>query len=87
MVKKQKANKTQVVRDYLNAHPGAMPSEIAAALVEQGIVISSGIVGKIKRKIDKTDAAKTTAAAETAAPLEKPADTLTRIRSRRLPKR
>jgi hypothetical protein len=49
---KQAVNKTQVVRDYLNAHPGAVPSQITAALNEQGIQITPGHVARIKTKID-----------------------------------
>ncbi len=69
---KQAVSKTQAVRDYLNAHPGANPSEITTALNKQGIEVTSGYVAAIK-----TDTGKK-AAAETAVPpaVEKPADTL-----------
>ena len=42
MAKKQAVSKTQAVRDYLKAHPGAMSKEIAAALTKQGIKINAG---------------------------------------------
>ena len=50
MAKKQKVNKSQAVRDYLKAHPEAMSSEIAAALVEKGIKITPAHVATIKTK-------------------------------------
>jgi len=58
MAKKPKINKTQAVRDYLKAHPGAMSSAIAAALTKQGIKINAGHVANIKTKINKEVAAK-----------------------------
>ena len=33
MAKKPQVSKTQAVRDYLKAHPGAMSKEIAAAFI------------------------------------------------------
>ena len=53
MAKKQAISKTQAVRDYLKAHPGAMSKEIAAALTKQGIEINAGHVANIKTKINK----------------------------------
>jgi hypothetical protein len=53
MAKKQAVNKTQAVRDYLKAHPGAMSKEIVAALTKQGIKINAGHVANIKTKINK----------------------------------
>jgi hypothetical protein len=61
MAKKQVLNKTQAVRDYLATHPGAMSSEIAAALAKQGIKITRGHVANIKTKINKTHKARKTA--------------------------
>ena len=58
MAKKQAVNKTQAVRDYLEAHPGAMSKEIAAALTKQGIKINAGHVANIKTKINKETATK-----------------------------
>ena len=66
MAKKQKVNKTQAVRDYLKAHPGAMSSEIAAALNKQGIKINPGHVANIKTKINKDRTTKKTAKAKAA---------------------
>ena len=82
MAKKQKVNKTQAVRDYLKAHPGAMSSEIAVALNKKGIKINPGHVANIKTQINKTRtakrAAKKQAAVEVAAPaaVEKPTNTV-----------
>ena len=64
MAEKQAVSKSQAVRDYLNAHPGAGCREIATALDMQGIKITLGHVATVKM-ID--DAKK--AAGETAAPL------------------
>ena len=51
MVKKEKVNKSQAVRDYLRAHPGAKSSpEIAAALTKRGITITPAHVANIKSK-------------------------------------
>jgi hypothetical protein len=86
MAKKPIVNKTQAVREYLKAHPGAMSGEIAAALNKQGIKITPGHVSNIKSKDNKArsakKAAKKQAAAEAAAPaaVEKPTkagDTIT----------
>lgn len=86
MATKQAVSKTQAVRDYLNAHPGAGIREIVAALDKQGIKITLGHVATIKAVMcetdDETDDTADTdeTAANTAAPpiVEKPAtDTLT----------
>ena len=58
MAKKPKISKTQAVRDYLKAHPGAMSKEIAAALTKQGVKINPGHVANIKTKINKEAAPK-----------------------------
>ena len=76
-------SKTQAVRDYLNAHPGAGTKEIVAALDKQGIKITLGHVATIKAVMYEIAAADADIAADTAAPpvVEKPAtatDTLTR---------
>ena len=80
MATKQAVSKTQAVRDYLNAHPGAGSREVAMALDKQGIKITLNHVATLKMKID---AAKKAAAAEAAASLEKPADTLTQDQIRK----
>ncbi|MGO9111300.1 MAG: hypothetical protein ACLP9L_18900 [Thermoguttaceae bacterium] len=69
MGKKQSINRLQAVRDYVNAHPAATPSEIATALNKQGIKITSVSVATIKMWIYKTAVPAT---------VEKPADKLTR---------
>ena len=48
MATKQAVNKTQAVRDYLNANPVAVPSEIVAALDERGIKVTPSYVAAIK---------------------------------------
>ena len=78
MAKKLIVNKTQAVRDYLKDHPGAVSSEIAAALNKKGVKVTSSHVANIKTKINKARTAKKTAkqqaAVEVAAPatVEKP---------------
>jgi len=77
MTTKQTVSKTQAVRDYLIAHPGAGIREIVAALDKQGIKITLNHVATIKSVMYETAA---DTAADTAAPpvVEKPAtDTLT----------
>ena len=58
MAKKQKTNKTQAVREYLKTHPNVMPSEIAAALIKQGIKVTPGHVSNIKTALKKKRLAK-----------------------------
>jgi len=79
MVTKQAVSKTQAVRVYLNAHPGAGTKEIVAALDKQGIKITLSHVATIKAVMYETAAAADTAAESVAPPVvEKPAtDTLT----------
>ena len=66
MATKNAVNKAQAVRDYLNAYPGAAPSEIALALNRQGIRVAVSYVATIKATICKA-----------VAPLQNRADTLT----------
>jgi len=66
MATKHPVTKSQFIRDYVNAHPAAKNTEIAAALNERGITVAVTYVAAIKTKIYKT------------ALLEKPPDTLTR---------
>jgi arginine repressor len=54
MAKKQKANKTQAVRDYLKTHPKAMSGEIATELNKQGIKVTPNYVSNIKTKLKKS---------------------------------
>ena len=44
MAKKRRVNKAAKIREYKEAHPNAMPKEIAAALGKQGIKVTSGAV-------------------------------------------
>ena len=50
---KKVVNKSQIVRDYLAAHPEAMPKEVMAALAGQGIKVSRVHVSTIKSKLKK----------------------------------
>ena len=67
-LEKPQVNKAQAVRDYLNAHPGAGPVEIVAALAKQGIKMTRSHVSNIKTKINKEATTKKPAAAVAAAP-------------------
>lgn len=48
MAKKDAPNKSQAIRDYLTANPGAMPKEVVAALKEQGIDVKANVVSVTK---------------------------------------
>ena len=75
--KMQKGEKTAAVSEYLDAHPGAGPKEIVAALAKQHITITSSHVSNIKGKLNKGGNGKKAAkpAPEVLAPavIEKPA--------------
>jgi hypothetical protein len=74
MAKKQKVNKSQAVREYLQAHPGAKSKEIAAALVKKGIKITPAHVATIKTKAKaKRSARKAREKAAAAKPVAGPA--------------
>ena len=47
---KRKVNKTAVVKEYLEAHPTAGPSEVVAALAEKKINVTANYVSNIKSK-------------------------------------
>jgi uncharacterized phage protein gp47/JayE len=72
MAKRQKVNKTQAVREYLDDHPKAMTGEITAALNKQGIKIKPSHVANIKSQLKKARAGrksvKRAAAVEAAMP-------------------
>ena len=51
MAEKQKVNKTQAVKDYLKAHPGAKNKEVAESLTKSGIKVTPNYVASIKGKI------------------------------------
>jgi hypothetical protein len=90
MTTKQSVSKTQAVRDYLNAHPGAGSREIIAALDKQGITIAFGHVATIKAVMYENAAPPASPAAEkppatdmlTLDQLKKVAQAIKRIRSR-----
>ena len=46
-----RVNKTQMVREYLNEQPNAMPKEVSEALKEKGVEISPQIVSQIKYQL------------------------------------
>lgn len=47
----ERGAKTKAVKEYLTAHKRAKPREVVAALQEQGIDVSSGMVSIIKAKL------------------------------------
>ena len=53
MAKKSGVNKTQAVREYLQAHPHTPNKAVAEALSKQGIPITANHVGNIKAKSRK----------------------------------
>ncbi|MBC8871901.1 MAG: hypothetical protein H8E44_20930 [Planctomycetes bacterium] len=72
--KKSKVSKTQVIKDYLAAHPDAGPKEVAAAVNKQGLGITTNYVSNVKSKMKgkgkgkkKVAAKKTVAAKQQAA--------------------
>ncbi|MHB1035648.1 MAG: hypothetical protein ACYC35_12300 [Pirellulales bacterium] len=48
---KTKVNKSQLIRDYLETDPGAMPRVIVAALKAQGIDVDPRVVSAVKFKM------------------------------------
>ena len=60
--KKSGVNKSQSIRDHLQANPSDMPKQIIAALAKQGINVSNGLVSHIKytKKTGKPKGAKRT---------------------------
>ncbi len=58
MAKKRRGEKTEAVRDYLNAHPGAVPTEIVAAMAKQKIKLTRSHAANIKTKLNKASPAK-----------------------------
>jgi hypothetical protein len=48
-----RGEKTAAVQEYMNAHPEAMPAEIAVALTKQGVKITASHVSNIKGKLKK----------------------------------
>ena len=61
MAKKKSVNKSQAVRDYLSAHPDAMPKDVRAALAKEGIEVSRVLVSTVKNKVNKKVGTKQTA--------------------------
>lgn len=43
-------NKSQAIRDYLSANPGAKPKDVAAALTAKGIDVAPAFVSVVKSK-------------------------------------
>ena len=90
MAKKPAVSKSQAVRDYLNAHPGAGCREIATALDQQGIEITLNHVATIKAIMDENAASPATEKPPTTDKLTRDqvkmvAQAIKRIRSRGLP--
>jgi hypothetical protein len=55
---KGSVNKSHAIRTYLNAHPNATNSEVAAELTKQGVHVSPNFVATIKAKAKLRRAAK-----------------------------
>ena len=51
MAKKQEVNKTEKIRDYLKKNPKATPTEVAAALKKQKVVVKAQYVSTVKSKM------------------------------------
>jgi hypothetical protein len=45
---KKKVNKSQAIRDYIEANPDAGPTEVAAALKKERIIVSPAMVSTVK---------------------------------------
>jgi hypothetical protein len=54
MAKKEKINKSQLVRDYIKGHPAASNKEVSEALAKGGIKLTANHVANIKAKNKKT---------------------------------
>ena len=55
---KKSVNKSQAVRDYLSAHPDAMPKDVRAALAKVGLEVSRVLVSTVKNKVNKAGTGK-----------------------------
>lgn len=44
-------NKSKAIKDYMAQNPGVLPKAVAAALGEQGIVVTPGYVSMIKSSV------------------------------------
>jgi hypothetical protein len=75
MAKTRRGEKTAAVSEYLDAHPGAGPKEIVAALAKQRIKITTAHVSNIKGQLSKGGNAKKSAkpAAAAKTPVSAPA--------------
>ena len=51
--KKAKTNRSQAIRDYLGTKQGATPKEVVAALQEQGVTVSEGLVSNVKHNMQR----------------------------------
>jgi len=44
----KRGQRSQAIRDYLSAHPAAGPKDVIAALKEQGVAVTVGLVSNVK---------------------------------------
>jgi hypothetical protein len=44
----KRGQRSQAIRDYLSANPAAGPKDVIAALKEQGVAVTTGLVSNIK---------------------------------------
>jgi hypothetical protein len=53
MAEVAEVNKSQAIRDYLKKNKKAMPLDVVAALKEQGIEVTAGMVSNVKLRMSK----------------------------------
>ena len=53
MPTKSQPSRSQSIRDYLTAHPNAMPKDVVAALKARGVLVAPGLVGLIKHSMKR----------------------------------
>jgi RNase P/RNase MRP subunit POP5 len=61
MAKKQAVSKSQVIRDYMKAHPGVSNSEVAAELMKNGIHVTTNLVAAVRARSSMGPVARTAA--------------------------
>ena len=49
----QKVNKTKEIKNYIQQHAGALPTEVVAALAKRGITVKPGYVSTIKYELKR----------------------------------
>lgn len=62
----KKVNKAQAIKDYLVAHPKALPADVAAELTKQGVPVTANYVSNIKSTKKKSTKKRATTKKKTA---------------------